>query len=290
MEDKMKDKMKKIYALMAVLIFLLPVDIGLAAPPAGQTWTLTFSDEFGGSSLDSSKWATARSDGGRNMADAASWFIDNNVSVSSGTLKLTATNVQSHSGYPYSGAVISSHNGFNQMYGYFEISMKIPKGKGLWPAFWLMPKSSNNSWMWPPEIDIMENLGANTSLMYLTNHYSSNYPGTGGSDASSQGTYSGPDYSTGFHTYAVLWDSTQIVWYLDDVQRYRVTDHVPIAGHGFPGMYLIVDLAVGGGWGGNPDASVTFPQQLEVDWVRVYQKSSGQSAPSSPTRLRVLSQ
>ena len=285
--------MKK-YSLLiiVVLIAILMVPGSWAAPPGNSSdWTLTFSDEFDGQSLDSSKWATVRSDGGRDMADAKSWFVDgaDYHKVSNGTLKLVANNVQSRSGFPYSSGVISSHNTFNQMYGYFEIRMKIPHGKGLWPAFWLMPKSSDNRWLWPPEIDVMENLGHNTNVIYMTNHYSSNYPGTGGSNLSSGGSYSGPDYSADFHTYGVLWDSTQIAWYIDGVQRYRVTEHVPIAGYGFPGMYILADLAVGGAWPGDPDSSTVFPAQLEIDYIRVYSRrdSTDTTPPAAPQRLRV---
>jgi beta-glucanase (GH16 family) len=246
--------MRRIELVVFCFLFLWSSAL-LATPPGDQaTWELTFSDEFNGTSLDTTKWATVRSDGGRDMSDAQSWFIDANVQVSGGLLRLKATNVQSRAGFPYSGSCISGHNAFNQMYGYFESSMKLPKGAGLWPAFWLMPKSSNNSWLWPPEIDVMENLGANTNLIYMTNHYSSNYPNAGVGHGQTGGSYSGPDYSSAFHTIAVLWDSTQIVWYIDDVQRFRVTDYVPIAGHGWPGMYILFDLAVGGSWGGPPNA------------------------------------
>ena len=269
--------------------FMLLCSHVFAAPPGDQSkWVMTFSDEFNGTSLDASKWAMARSDGGRNIADAVSWCIDGNVSVSDGLLHLKATNVQSHSGYPYSGAVISGHNTFNQMYGYFESSMKFPKGAGLWPAFWLMPKSSNNSWMWPPEIDIMEALCANTNLFYMTNHWGSNYPNTGGSDQMSGGSYSGPDFSAAFHTIGMLWDATQIAWYVDGMQVRRVTDHIPTSGYGWPGMYILFNIAVGGAWGGPPNSSTPWPSDYQVDWVRVWKIGTGSiTVPSAPTNLRV---
>ena len=271
--------------LLSLVLFSQPL---FAAPPGDQSqWTITFSDEFDGSSLDTTKWATYRSDGGRNIADAQSWCIDSNVSVSGGALRLKATNIQSHSGYPYSGSCVSGHNAFNQMYGYFESSMKLPKGAGMWPAFWLMPKSSNNSWLWPPEIDIMENLGAYTNVVYMTNHYSSNYPQPGIGHGQTGGVYSGVDYSAAFHTFGVLWDSSQVVWYIDDIQRFRVTDYVPITGYGWPGMYILFDLAVGGSWGGPPNSSTPWPSEYLVDWVRVYQKSTGPIPPGSPKNLRL---
>ena len=88
-----------------------------------------------------------------------------------------------------------------------------------------------------------------------------------------------------------LWDSTQIVWYIDNVQRYKVTDHVPIAGHGFPRMYIILTNSTGSNlWGGPPDSSTVFPNQLEIEYVRVYQAVSTppSSAPSAPIGLHVV--
>jgi beta-glucanase (GH16 family) len=282
---KRREVMKRLLGV-CVLSVLFMIQVAYATPPGNQAnWTLTFSDEFDGTTLDSTKWATTLSDGGREEGGTSTWVDGASYHVvSNGTLKLVCSN-QNNCG------MISGHNGFNQIYGYFEASMKLPKGQGMWPAFWLMPKSSNNSWLWPPEIDIMENLGANTNLVYMTNHYSSNYPGTGGSNLSEGGTYSGPDYSAGFHTFAVLWDSTQIVWYIDNVQRYKVTDHVPIAGHGFPGMYIILNNSTGSNlWGGPPDSSTVFPNQLEIEYVRVYQAVSTppSSAPSAPIGLHVV--
>lgn len=153
--------MKK-FIFFAFIIFLLVSTATMAtADPPGSGWTMIFNDEFDSTSLDLSKWATARSDGGRDCSDAESWYVDDPAYhiVSNGTLKLVAKKVQSQPGYPYSTGAISAHNSFNQIYGYWEGRMKIPKGQGFWPAFWLMPKSSNNSWLWPPEIDIFENLG-----------------------------------------------------------------------------------------------------------------------------------
>jgi beta-glucanase (GH16 family) len=239
------------------------------APPGNPSgWVLNFSDEFDGTSLDLTKWNKTYPNGGRTNNDELEWYVDNAQTVSNGTLKLVAKHESAHSGYPYTSGMICSYNKFSQTYGYFEARMKIPAGQGLWPAFWLVPTPS----VWPPEIDVMENLGNDPSLIYMTSHYSANYPSPGEPYGGSyQGTYGGTNFSTGFHRFGVEWSSTAIVWYVDGVERYRVTQRVPILGYGFTGMYMIANLAVGGSWPGNPDASL-FPTQLEIDYIRAYKR------------------
>jgi beta-glucanase (GH16 family) len=280
---------------LCLLVFCLTLApcVTNAAPPGNPSgWIMTFSDEFDGTSLDLSKWDTKYAWGGRTNNDELEWYVDNAHIVSGGTLKLVAKHETVQSGYPYTSGIISGHKSFNQMYGYFEISMKLPSGQGLWPAFWLMPIPSN----WPPEIDVMENLGQDTHMIYLTNHYSANYPDPGSPKGGSNGTgHSGPDYSAGFHTYGVEWSQGAIVWYIDGVEQGRVTQYVPVARSNFTGMYVIANLAVGGSWPGSPNASTEFPCQLEIDWIRIWQKGTSPinppaSPPATPKGLRTTQQ
>jgi beta-glucanase (GH16 family) len=239
-------------------------------PPAGN-WILGWSDEFDGTSLDTAKWITTYPFGYRTNNDELEWYVDgaDYHVVSNGTLKLVARKVQSHSGYPYSSGMICSYGKFHQAYGKFEARMKLPKGRGLWPAFWLCAYPSQ----WPPEIDVIENLGQDTHTIYLTNHYSANYPYGGEPYGGSEEiSYYGPDYSAGFHTFAVEWDASKIVWSIDGIARFSTTNKVPLVGYGIDGMYAIMNLAVGGSWPGAPDASTVFPAALEIDYVRVYTK------------------
>jgi len=284
-------KQKRIYRgltlSLSIFCLLLPQGFSWAAPPGNPSeWVMTFSDEFDGTSLDLSKWATTYAGGGRTNNDELEWYVDNAQIVSNGTLKLVAKHESAHSGFPYTSGMISGHKSFSQMYGYFEIRMKIPAGKGFWPAFWLLPLPN----AWPPEIDVMENLGHDTHTIYMTHHYATNYPNVGGGKGGQHGgAYTGPDYSADFHTYGVEWSATAIVWYFDGVERYRSTEHIPLAGYGFTGMYVIANLAVGGSWPGAPDASTVFPNQLEIDYIRVYSRRSSQDTtpPAAPRGLRV---
>ncbi len=268
---------KKLTVLCAVLLLLLPLSLQAAPPGNPSSWTLVWSDEFNGPTLDLTKWRTSYHDGSRTNNDELEWYVDSPVyhTISNGVLSLMATKTVTSGSRcngttcPYTSAMIESDGMFYQMYGYFEASMQLPKGQGLWPAFWLLPYPDT----WPPEIDIMENLGNDTKTVYLSNHWTSNYPGV--SNSGDQGgsvttPYTGADYSTAFHTFGVAWTPSSITWYIDGVQRCQVTKEVPIAGYGVNGMYPVLNLAVGGSWPGAPNATTVFPAYLKVDYVRVY--------------------
>ena len=239
----------------------------VGAPPGDpSTWTLAFNDEFDGTVLNRSTWNTAYTWGHTNNGLEYNADDDSHHVVAGGTLKLVATKTAT-GGMAYTSGLIQSYQHFSQMYGYFEARMKIPSGQGFWPAFWLLPDPDN----WPPEIDVMENLGNAPSTIYFTNHWGTNYPRPGGSHAGQNGgSYNGPDMSADFHTYGVQWTPTAVIWFVDGVERTRVTSNVPTSGNGFTGMYMIANLAVGGDWPGAPNASTPFPSQLEIDYVRVF--------------------
>jgi beta-glucanase (GH16 family) len=244
----------------------------VGAPPGDPaTWAMAFNDEFNGTLLDRAKWQTTYPGGGRTNNDEMEWYVDDDTHhvVANGTLKLVATTGSTQSGFSYSSGMITSYSSFNQMYGYFEARMKIPRGQGFWPAFWLLPSPNN----WPPEIDVMENVGATPGTVVFTNHWGSNFPRPGGSHAGQNGgSYAGSDLSTDFHTYGVQWTPTAVIWYVDGVERQRVTSYIPTAGNGFTGMWVLANLAVGGGFTGPPNGSTPFPSNLEIDYIRVFKQ------------------
>src|SRR6185437_9980713 len=125
---------------------------------------------------------------------------------------------------------------FNLTYGYVEVRAKVPKGNGLWPSVWLAPYDQT----WPPEIDLLEIQGNNTTMNHMTNHYRD---ATG--PEQKQYGWDGPDFSKGFHTFGLEWDPKQIIWYIDGVERFRTRVGIPSKP-----MYVIADLAVGGDWVG----------------------------------------
>jgi beta-glucanase (GH16 family) len=160
-------------------------------------------------------------------------------------------------GRSYTSGLLTTKASFSQVYGLFEIRAKLPKGKGLWPAFWLLPENR----AWPPEIDVLEVLGDNTKKLYVSWH--SNVGGKHTADAKAIDV---PDMSEDFHTYSVVWEKDTLMWFFDDVQvASKATPedfHLP--------MYMLINLAVGGGWPGSPDKTTQFPAKYTIDWVRAY--------------------
>jgi beta-glucanase (GH16 family) len=220
----------------------------------------TLDDSFSGSSLDGAKWTPQYWFGNTNAGNnELEWYQSGNITVGSGTAKLQAKSevvVHNSITYNYTSGLISSHDKFYQTYGHFEARVKIPAGKGLWPAFWLMPQDHS----WPPELDIMEILGQAPSTVYLTNHY-----GTSGSPQQTSNTYVGADYSAGFHTFAMVWTPAFIKWFIDGTERASQSSNIPNKD-----MFVILNLAVGGTFPGSPDGTTTFPATYEIDYVRAW--------------------
>jgi serralysin len=160
-------------------------------------------------------------------------------------------------GRSYSSGLLTSKGSFSQKYGVFEIRAKMPRGKGLWPAFWILP--INNSW--PPEIDILEILGDNPQKLYVSWHSN-----VGGTHSSETKAIDVPDTSTEFHTYSIEWTKDTINWFFDDIEV--ASKPTPEDFH--QPMYILLNLAVGGNWPGAPDATTEFPTKYSIDWVRVY--------------------
>jgi beta-glucanase (GH16 family) len=222
-------------------------------------WTLNFADEFNGKTLDTSRWIDSYPDGTRTHSNnEQQYYAPDGYDLAKGKLRLKGEK-RTMGGMPYTSGMVTSYGKFSQKYGWFEIRATFPKGKGYWPAFWLLPDDKT----WPPEIDVLEILGHETNVVYMTNHYNN----AEGKHEGKGDKWEGPDFSVGFHTFAVDWEPGEIVWYVDGVERYRTTANVP----NVP-MYVLANLAVGGDWPGMPDATTKFPGVMEVDYIRVYQR------------------
>lgn len=230
-----------------------------AEPPKGKTYTLTFSDEFDGVKLNPYKWHTTYPHNRRTTPtnNEKQWYVDDAAVVKGGMLQLVAKKSKLQV-YPYTSGMVASWGLFDQQYGYFESRMKLPKGKGLWSGFWLMPGNLT----WPPEIDIAEYLGddAHSRTMHMTNHYK-----VDNKMAFQAGKHVDVDYSQAFHVYGLLWEPNKLTWYIDGMPRFTSTQGLPQ----MP-MYLIANLAVGGNWPGDPDRKTRFPATMLVDYIRVY--------------------
>jgi len=225
-------------------------------------WKLTFHDEFEGKALDSALWIDSYPDNVRTHSNSEQqYYATDGYFVDKGVLHLKGER-RSMGGMPYTSGIVTTYGKFAQQFGWFEIRCRMPKGKGMWPAFWLLPSNKT----WPPEIDVLEVLGHETDKVYLTNHYKD----AEGKHEGKGGSYKGSDFAAGLHTFAVDWEPSSITWYVDGIERYRTADNIPAQP-----MYVLVNLAVGGDWPGNPDADTVFPNLMDIDYVRVYEKERG---------------
>ncbi len=166
----------------------------------------------------------------------------------------------------YTSGLITTQFSFAQKYGYFEMRAKLPKGRGLWPAFWLLPIDKS----WPPEIDVLEAFGDATVKGEggrTMIHYATHIEKKGQACGAWYNT--GVDITEGFHTYGVDWQSSGITYYFDGKQ-YATCPANPLADQPF---YMLINLAVGGvgSWPGMPDASTPWPAHFYIDYVRAYQ-------------------
>ncbi|MCE5292657.1 MAG: glycoside hydrolase family 16 protein [Nocardiaceae bacterium] len=247
---------------LAVVALLQP-GVACAATPA-----VLFQDNFNGTVLDGSKWYrcykwTREADGcSNNPKMELEWYQTKNVSLSSGSLNLTARHESVKSGYGFTSGIVTTGGGPGQVppfqfkYGYVEVRAKVPGGAGVWPAIWLLPSDTS----WPPEIDIMEYQGVRPKIDFVNLH-ATNMSQSGLSFEASQ------NLSLGFHTYAVDWQPNLMRYFLDGKEIYRIRDAALIPS--VP-MYLLLNLAVGGWAPGqlSPDLS-KFPATFRVDYVKV---------------------
>lgn len=237
-----------------------------------------FADEFNGSAVDTSKWEFQIGDGcsegicGWGNGELQSYQAAN-ASVANGMLTITAKK-QRVGAKAYTSARLRTLNKPNSgqwTHGRFEARMKIPKGNGMWPAFWMLPANTTVAWPASGEIDVQESTGQKHMFALGTIHY-------GSSNANHQflssSIYKQPDsWADAFHTYSVVWTPYKISWYIDDLLYATKTpsDMANGADWTFENYkyYLILNLAVGGSLGGPVDATA-LPQTMQVDYVRVY--------------------
>lgn len=216
--------------------------------------TLIFFDEFEGTSLDTTKWnATSY-----NLWTAQNAYNPAMVSVEHGNLVLRLEPVP-WMGQPYSGGQVDTDGKFLPVYGYFEARLKPPSGTGFHSSWWLWP--DNN--IWPPELDIVEFRGFQPNMAHITHHwFDSARPDNDGYDKT---VVEGPDFTADFHVFGLEWGPDALVWYIDGVERFRSTGHIPQQP-----FRLQLDLALGGWAGWPPDETTVYPAYFLVDYVRVY--------------------
>ena len=258
---------KYLFSLLTFLFFVITI--------SAQCPQLVWEDNFDGTEVDQSKWSFQTQDGcnidptlcgwGNNELQ---WYLEKNATVENGNLVITAKR-ETVSGKNYTSARLLSKGKGDWTYGRFEASIKLPTGKGLWPAFWMLSTNEPyGGWPQSGEIDIMELIGSEPDVAHGTVHYGSPWPNNqskGESYQLNQGTFLDE-----FHEFAIEWETNEIRWYVDDYLYSTKTKNEILSWPFDQDMHFLLNVAVGGSWPGSPDASTTFPQTMEVDYVRVY--------------------
>jgi beta-glucanase (GH16 family) len=222
-------------------------------------WQLVFSDEFDGKKLDREKWQTQFPWGrDRSSVGELQYYAPDAFRQENGTLRIIATKNPAGSSHRYNSGIIASYASYTSTYGRYEIRAKMPRGKGLWPAFWLLPVDTS----WPPEIDVFELLGHEPRTVHMNVHWHQD-----GRNRHDKGEFTGPNFSKSYHTFAVEWEPDKLTWFVDGVIQHQVEGHSPQVP-----MYVLANLAVGGSWPGAPDAATDFPAYFNIDYIRVYER------------------
>ena len=233
-------------------------------------WTFIWSDEFDGNTIDPKNWVFDKGGSGWGNAELE-YYTDRpeNARIENGMLVIEARQ-EKYEGLPFTSARLNSRKLQEFQYGHIEARLKLPYGQGIWPAFWML--GGNASWPNGGEIDIMEFIGKTPDTVYQTVH------GPGYSGAKGIGSHlvlTAETLKNDFHVFAIEWQPNEIRWIVDGQEVFKVTPEKIPAGTKWVfdhPLFIIMNVAVGGGWPGYPDETTVFPQQLQVDYVRVYQK------------------
>ncbi|MHA1452938.1 MAG: glycoside hydrolase family 16 protein [Promethearchaeota archaeon] len=240
-------------------------------------WELVFEDNFLGTELNTSYWSKNYHDGfphGGHTHNHRGYMTEENVNVSDGILIIRAEN-ETHPDAPpaeytynqwmeynFTTGAITSFEKMQFKYGYIEASMKMPKSKGFWPAFWTLPGEGG----WPPEIDIHEFLSSHEQRVTGAYHWGADW-----TQLQSFGIFqnTGTDLSAGFHRYGLEWASDHLSWYFDGKQMGKYFSNSDAIAELGP-QYILINMAIGG-WEDDPDSTTIWPATYETDYVKIWQ-------------------
>lgn len=252
------------------------LDKGYTSPLEYEGFDLVWQDEFEGSELNSRFWVYETGNGcpancgwGNNELQ---FYRQNNARVGDGVLTIEARK-ETYQNSQYTSARIKTQDLKTFKYGRVDIRALLPKGQGIWPALWMLG-SNIRSVGWPEcgEIDIMEMIGGSgrENTVHGTLHWggpAGEHQQAGGSKSLSRGTFADE-----YHVFSVIWDESAIRWYLNNQQYHIISITPEILSEFHQPFFFIFNVAVGGAWPGNPNATTVFPQRMKVDYVRVFQK------------------
>jgi beta-glucanase (GH16 family) len=254
--------------------YLSTDNTGYTTPLTYPGYTLVWSDEFSENNLDLSIWNQETGNGsggwGNNELESYTGSLKNTF-ISNGNLIIEARK-ETIGAFNYTSGRMTTQDKKTFKFGRIDIRAKLPVGKGMWPALWMLGTNiSSVGWPACGEIDNMELIGTKPSTVYGTLHWSN----AGGSHASKGSDFELPsgDFSNQFHVFSIVWAENNIQWYVDD-QKYLDISISDVGAGNYPfnmSQFFIFNVAVGGNWPGSPDNTTEFPQRMFVDYIRVFQ-------------------
>ena len=261
----------------------LATDVSEDQVEVPEGFSLVWHDEFNGTELNEDDWNRETHEVGWVNNELQEYIpSDEYAYVENGDLVIQPVKTEEDGKVSYASGRVNTQNKHDIKYGYIEARIKFPEGKGFLPAFWMMPQDEGYYGQWPKcgEIDIAEVLGDSTNVNYGTLHY-------GEPHKQNQGMYTLSDgsFSSDYHTFAIEWEPGLIKWFVDGEQYYETNDwFTKVDGmeeKDYPApfdqpFHVILNVAVGGDWPGDPDDTTTFDEkaQMRVDYVRMFQKDS----------------
>lgn len=294
----------KTTVIPALLLALAVARIHAAEPPG--EWKLVWQDEFDGTNIDQTKWdfdhgnGFIAADGTTFISGWGNGELENytdrpeNAFVKDGLLHIQAVKSSDYTSARLKSRKSDKSPLFNKLYGRFEFRAKLPVGKGLWPAIWLLSQDEKfGGWAASGEVDIMEARGQETGKVLGTLHYGGGWPAN--AHTGKDFIFPGQGSIADFHVYALEWEPGEMRWYVDG-KLYQTqnfwwsTSKRDGAKGGRPAneselnpwpapfnqpFYIVLNLAIGGQFLGNPDATTVFPAEMDIDYVRVYDKVGG---------------
>lgn len=261
---------KEVRQIYVIIDNEVSVNQGYTTPLTYNGYTLVWNDEFDGSQVNSSSWTfetgTGNSGWGNNELQ---YYRQENAWVQGGVLTIEARK-EAYQGTIYTSARIKTQSKKSFRYGRVDIRALLPKGQGIWPALWMLGDNIQ-SVGWPScgELDIMEMVGGNgrENTVHGTVHWDDNgHVQAGGSYTLQTGIFANE-----YHVFSIIWDNTLIKWYVNDNLFYQINITPAHMTEFHQKFFFIFNLAVGGNWPGSPNETTVFPQQMRVDYIRVFQ-------------------
>ena len=246
---------------------------GYTTPIEYEGYDLFWNDEFDGSALDQSAWTFEIGDGCPNICgwgnNELEYYTSQNSTVRDGLLTIEARE-ETIENRRYTSSRIITRDKVTFTYGRVDVRAKLPSGQGLWPAIWMLGQNiSDVGWPASGEIDIMEMIGGSENTTHGTAHWAN---GNGDRVLNGDERTINQGLDEAFHVYTVIWDENQIQWLLDDVAFHTLDIRGADKSAFHRSFFMILNVAVGGDWPGSPNATTQFPTNMQVDYVRVFQK------------------